>query len=39
MGGILYSTSDLGVNSFNELLSVTDDGFAFFLKPMGLAFH
>jgi hypothetical protein len=38
-GGILYSSSDLGDNSYNESLSVTDDGFALFLKPMGLAFH
>jgi hypothetical protein len=37
--GILYSTSDLGDNSYNESLSVTDDGYALFLKPMGLAFH
>jgi len=39
MGGILYSSSDLGDNSYNESLSVTDDGYALFLKPMGLAFH
>jgi len=39
MDGILYSSSDLGDNSYNESLSVTDDGYALFLKPMGLAFH
>lgn len=37
-GGILYSSSDLGDNSYNESLSVIDDGYALFLKPFGLAF-
>ena len=38
-GGILYSSSDLGDNSYNESLSVTDDGYSLFLKPIGLAFR
>ena len=38
-GGILYSSSNLGDNSFNESLSVDDDGYMLFLKPMGLVFH
>ena len=38
-GGILYSSSDLGDNSYNEALSVTDDGYFLFLKPLGLAFR
>ena len=38
-GGILYSSSDLGDNSYNESLSVDDDGYTLFLKPFGLAFH
>lgn len=38
MGGILYSTSDLGDNSYNESLSVTDDGYSLFLKPVGALF-
>lgn len=39
LGGIMYSSSDSGDNSFNESLSVIDDGYSLFLKPMGLAFH
>ena len=39
MGGILYSSSDLGDNSYNESLSVIDDGYALFLKPLGMAFR
>lgn len=36
--GILYSHSGLGSgNSYNESLSVEDDGFSLFLKPMGMA--
>lgn len=38
-GGILYSSSDLWDNSFNESLSVDDDGYTLSLKPLGLAFH
>lgn len=38
MGGILYSTSDLGDNSYNESLSVTDDGYSLLLKPVGSLF-
>nr|WP_029133445.1 toll/interleukin-1 receptor domain-containing protein [Sedimenticola selenatireducens] len=36
--GILFSHSGLGNgNSYNESLSVEDDGFSLFLKPMGMA--
>ncbi len=38
MGGILYSTSDLGDNSYNESLSVIDDGYSLLLKPVGALF-
>jgi hypothetical protein len=38
MGGILYSTSDHGDNSYNESLSVTDDGYSLLLKPVGALF-
>ena len=39
-GGIAYST-DLGPgdNSYNESLSVDNDGYTMFLKPMGIAFR
>src|SRR5439155_8820014 len=38
VGGIAYST-DLshGDNSYNESLSVEDDGYTLFLKPLGMA--
>lgn len=36
-GGIAYSSSDRGYdNSINESLSVDEDGYSLFLKPMGL---
>lgn len=36
--GILFSHSGLGGgNSYNESLSIEDDGFSLFLKPMGMA--
>ena len=36
--GILFSHSGLGgENSYNESLSIEDDGFSLFLKPMGMA--
>jgi hypothetical protein len=40
VGGIAYST-DLspGDNSYNESLSVDNDGYTMFLKPMGMAFR
>ncbi|TLY34026.1 MAG: toll/interleukin-1 receptor domain-containing protein [Nitrospirae bacterium] len=40
VGGIAYST-DLshGDNSYNESLSVEDDGYTLFLKPLGMAFR
>jgi hypothetical protein len=40
IGGIAYST-DLshGDNSYNESLSVQNDGYTMFLKPMGIAFR
>jgi TIR domain len=40
VGGIAYST-DLshGDSSYNESLSVETDGYAMFLKPMGMAFR
>jgi TIR domain len=39
-GGIAYSTDDShGDGSFNESLSVENDGYAMFLKPMGVAFR
>lgn len=38
-GGIGYSASDTSSdNSFNESLSVADDGYKLLLKPLGLAF-
>lgn len=36
-GGITYSTGSGEGNSFNEALSVADDGYMLFLKPFGLA--
>ena len=39
MGGILYSTSDLGDNSYNDSLSVADNGYSLFLKPSGMAYR
>jgi hypothetical protein len=39
-GGIAYSLGDsLGSGGFNESLSVIDDGYALFLKPLGLGLH
>jgi TIR domain len=40
IGGIAYST-DLshGDNSYNESMSVANDGYAMFLKPMGISFR
>jgi hypothetical protein len=39
-GGIAYSNSlERGDNSFNESLTVDDDGYTLFLKPLGIAFH
>ena len=36
--GILFSYNGLGGgNSYNESMSVEDDGFSLFLKPMGMA--
>lgn len=35
--GIFYSQSDSSDSSFNESLSVDDDGYTLFLKPLGLA--
>ncbi len=36
--GIYYSAGGLGNgNSFNETMSVSDDGYALFLKPLGMA--
>ena len=36
--GIYYSSGGLGNgNSFNESMSVSDDGYALFLKPLGMA--
>ena len=38
--GIAYSVGDSGDdNSFNESLSVEDDGHSLFLKPLGMAFR
>lgn len=40
MGGIAFSYSGLGNgNSFNESMSVVDDGYSLGLKPFGMAFH
>lgn len=40
LGGIMFSLSDFGDNSFNESLSVNDDGHSLFLKPtLGMAFR
>jgi len=40
LGGIMFSLSDIGDTSFNESLSVTDDGYSLFLKPtLGMAFR
>lgn len=39
VGGIVFShNARADDNSFNELLSVEDDGYTLFLKPMGMAF-
>jgi hypothetical protein len=40
VGGIAYST-DLshGDSNYNESLSVEEDGYAMFLKPMGMSFR
>ena len=39
-GGIAYSIGDSPeTSSFNESLSVIDDGYALFLKPLGLSLH
>lgn len=38
MSGITYSTSDQD-NSFNESMSVEEDGHMMSLKPMGMSFH
>jgi hypothetical protein len=35
--GILYSTSGHG-NGYNESISVEDDGYSMYLKPLGMAF-
>lgn len=38
--GITYShSSDIQSNSYNELLSVTDDGYTMQLKPLGMQMH
>jgi len=38
LNGILFSHSGLGNgNSYNESLSIEDDGFSLFLKPLGMA--
>jgi hypothetical protein len=40
VGGIGYSTDlNRGDNSYNESLSVENDGYTLFLKPMGMAFR
>jgi hypothetical protein len=40
MGGIAFSHAGLGNgNSFNESMSVVDDGHSLGLKPLGMAFH
>lgn len=36
--GIMYSTGSHG-NSYNESLSVEDDGHTMYLKPLGMSFH
>lgn len=39
-GGIAYSVGHShGDSSYNELLTVEDDGFMLFLKPLGMAFY
>ena len=39
-GGIAYSNSpETGDNSMNDSLSIVDDGYALFLKPLGSAFR
>lgn len=39
VGGIVYSSNvSSNDNSFNESASVEDDGYALFLKPMGISF-
>lgn len=39
-GGIAYSAGDsVGDSSYNEALSVDDDGYALFLKPLGFGLH
>lgn len=35
-GGIAYSIGEGGGNGFNESLSVDDDGYTLFLKPLGM---
>ena len=38
--GIAYSAGhSIGDNNYNESLSVEDDGYTLFLKPLGMAFH
>ncbi len=40
LGGIAYTIGEsLKDNSYNESLSVEDNGYNLFLKPMGMAFH
>jgi hypothetical protein len=40
MGDIAFSYTGLGNgNSFNESMSVVDDGYSLGLKPLGMAFH
>lgn len=40
MDGIVFSYSGLGNgNSFNESVSVVDDGYSLGLKPLGMTFH
>lgn len=36
--GIMYSTGSYG-NGYNESLSVEDDGYTMYLKPLGMAYH
>ena len=39
-GGIAYSAGDShGDTSYNESISVDDDGYTLFLKPMGMGYH
>jgi hypothetical protein len=40
LGGIAYSVGNsLGDSSYNESISVDDDGYIMFLKPIGMSFH